>query len=202
LHQGADLRDRADATGPLLQVIDEGAAIVAHNRRLVPRMEGIRRVDVPEYSDFSVPEAIANAVARGDWTLEGAKVQLFIFDDQLEICIPGKLPPPITLERLGFDQFSRNKVIARVPMEPGYIEEVGLSIRRWPEETARLYPPKGDYRKGNFGVVVNSRSSAAIHAYLFLPWTNKRTGSCRRCKHATSLMSRLFGDRYRSKSAN
>jgi ATP-dependent DNA helicase RecG len=41
-HQGADLRDRADIVGPLPQVIDEGAAFVARNRRLVPRMEGVR----------------------------------------------------------------------------------------------------------------------------------------------------------------
>jgi hypothetical protein len=41
----------------------------------------------------------------------------FKFDDCLEIWSPGKLPPPITLEWLGCDQFSRNKVIARVLVE-------------------------------------------------------------------------------------
>jgi predicted HTH transcriptional regulator len=73
LHQGAQLRDRADVVGPLPRVIDEGAAFVARNRRLVPRMEGVRRVDVPEHPDYSVREAIANAVAHRDWSLEGAK---------------------------------------------------------------------------------------------------------------------------------
>lgn len=58
----------------------------------VPRMEGIRRVDVPEYPDDSVREAIANAVAHRDWSLEGAKVRLFMFDDRLELWSPGKLP--------------------------------------------------------------------------------------------------------------
>lgn len=46
-HQGAQLRDRADVIGPLHRVIDEGAGFVARNRRLVPRIEGVRRVDVP-----------------------------------------------------------------------------------------------------------------------------------------------------------
>lgn len=112
--------------GPLHQVIDDGAAFVARNRRLVPRMEGIRRIDVPEYPDYSVREALANALTHRDWALEGAKVRLFIFDDRLEIWSPGRLLPLITLERLGYDQFSRNRLIARVLVEQGYIEEVGL----------------------------------------------------------------------------
>lgn len=83
--QGASLRDRADVVGPLPRVIDEGAAFVARNRRLVPRMEGVRRIDVPEYPDYSTREAIANALAHRDWSLDGAKVRLFIFDDRMEI---------------------------------------------------------------------------------------------------------------------
>jgi len=146
--------------GPLPRVIDEGAAFVARNRRLVPRMEGIRRIDVSEYPDFSVREAIANAVAHRDWSLDGAKVRLFIFDDRLEIWSPGKLPPPITLERLGFDQFSRNKIIARVLLELGYIEEVGLGIRRMREEAARLHLPEPEFREDGFSFVVTFHSIA------------------------------------------
>jgi predicted HTH transcriptional regulator len=122
-NQGTQLRDRADVVGPLHRVIDDGAAFVARNRRLVPRMEGIRRVDVPEYPDYSVREALANAVAHRDWSLEGAKVRLFVFDDRLEIWSPGRLPPPVTLERLGYDQFSRNRLIARALVERGEINE-------------------------------------------------------------------------------
>jgi ATP-dependent DNA helicase RecG len=146
LHQGTQLRDRADVVGPLHRVIDEGAAFVARNRRLVPRMEGIRRVDVPEYPDYCVREALANGLAHRDWSLEGGKVRLFMFDDRLEIWSPGCLPPPITLERLGFDQFSRNRLIARVLVERGYIEEVGLGIRRIREEMASLGLPEPEFR--------------------------------------------------------
>lgn len=159
-HPGAQLRDRADVVGPLTRVIDEGAAFVARNRRLVPRMEGVRRVDVPEYPDYSVREAIANAVAHRDWSFEGAKVRLFMFDDRLEIWSPGKLSPPITLERLGYDQFSRNKVIARVLVELGYIEEVGLGIRRMREEMASLGLPEPEFREDSFSFVITLRSIA------------------------------------------
>jgi ATP-dependent DNA helicase RecG len=159
-HQGTQLRDRADVVGPLHRVIDDGAAFVARNRRLVPRMEGIRRVDVPEYPDYSVREALANALAHRDWSLEGAKVRLFIFDDRLEIWSPGRLPPPITLERLGYDQFSRNRLIARVLVERGYIEEVGLGIRRMREEMASLDLPEPEFREDGFSFVITFRSIA------------------------------------------
>jgi ATP-dependent DNA helicase RecG len=158
LHQGADLRDRADVVGPLMRLIDEGAAFVARNRRLVPRMEGIRRVDVPEYPDYSVRESIANAVAHRDWSLDGAKVRLFVFDDRLELWSPGKLPPPMTLERLGYDQFSRNQVIARVLLELGYIEEVGLGIRRMRDEAATYGLPAPEFREDGFSFVVTFQS--------------------------------------------
>lgn len=160
LHQGTQLRDRADVMGPLHRVIDEGAAFVARNRRLVPRMEGVRRVDIPEYPDYSVREALANALAHRDWSLEGAKVRLFIFDDRLEIWSPGRLPPPITLERLGYDQFSRNRLIARVLVEGGSIEEVGLGIRRIRKEMASLGLPEPEFREDGFSFVVTFRSIA------------------------------------------
>jgi ATP-dependent DNA helicase RecG len=159
-HQGTQLRDRADVVGPLHRVIDDGAAFVARNRRLVPRMEGIRRVDVPEYPDYSVREALANAIAHRDWSLEGAKVRLFLFDDRLELWSPGRLPPPMTLERLGYDQFSRNRLIARVLLERGYIEEVGLGIRRMREEMASLGLPEPEFREDGFSFVITFRSIA------------------------------------------
>jgi ATP-dependent DNA helicase RecG len=160
LHQGTQLRDRADVIGPLHRVIDEGAGFVTRNRRLVPRMEGVRRIDIPEYPDYSVREALANALAHRDWSLEGAKVRLFIFDDRLEIWSTGRLPPPITLERLGYDQFSRNRLIARVLVERGSIEEVGLGIRRMREEMASLGLPEPEFREDGFSFVITFRSIA------------------------------------------
>jgi ATP-dependent DNA helicase RecG len=160
LHQGEQLRDRADVEGPLPRLIDESASFVARNRRLVPRMEGVRRRDIPEYPEYSVREAIANAVAHRDWALEGAKVRLFMFDDRLEMWSPGRLPPPVTLERLGYEQFSRNRLIARVLFQLGYMEEVGLGIRRIREEQAALGLPPAEFREEGFSFVITLRSIA------------------------------------------
>jgi ATP-dependent DNA helicase RecG len=83
-----------------------------------------------------------------------------MFDDRLEIWSPGRLPPPITLERLGYDQFSRNRLTARVLVERGYIEEVGLGIRRMREEMASLGLPEPEFREDGFSFVITFRSIA------------------------------------------
>ena len=83
-----------------------------------------------------------------------------MFDDRLEIWSPGKPPPPITLERLGYNQFSRNQVIARVLVELGYIEEVALGIRRLRKEMASLGLPEPEFREDGFSFVVTLRSIA------------------------------------------
>jgi predicted HTH transcriptional regulator len=49
-------------------------------------MEGVRRVDVPEHPDHSVGEALANALAHRDWSLEGAKVRLFNLPPRPKSC--------------------------------------------------------------------------------------------------------------------
>jgi ATP-dependent DNA helicase RecG len=90
-------------------------------------------------------------------------VRLFLFDDRLEIWSPGRLPPPVTLERLGYDQFSRNRLIARVLVERGYIEEVGLGIRRIRrirEEMATLGLPVPEFREDGCSFVITFRSIA------------------------------------------
>jgi len=89
-----------------------------------------------------------------------------MFDDRLEIWSPGKLPPPITLERLGYDQFSRNNVIARVLVELGYIEEVGLGIRRMREEMASFGLPEPEFREDGFSFVITFRSIAPREGFV------------------------------------
>ena len=46
-----------------------------------------------------VTEAIVNAVAHRDYTNKGS-VQVMLFADRLEVWNPGRLPPPLTLDKL------------------------------------------------------------------------------------------------------
>ncbi len=132
--QGRDvvgpISDKLDCRGTLPEIIDQATEFVRRNRRIVPRMEGIRRIDVEEYPLPAVREAIANAVAHRDYALTGSSIRLFLFDDRLEIISPGRLIFPVTLESLGHTRETRNRLIVRVLRDLGYIEDLGTGIRR------------------------------------------------------------------------
>jgi len=132
--QGRDvvgpILDKQDCRGTLPEIVDQATEFVRRNRRIVPRMEGIRRIDVEEYPLPAVREAIANAVAHRDYALTGSSIRLFMFDDRLEIISPGRLVFPVTVESLGHVRETRNKLLVRVLRDLGYIEDLGTGIRR------------------------------------------------------------------------
>ena len=61
----------------------------------------------------AVFEAIVNAVVHRDYSIYGSKIRLFMFDNRLEIKIPGSLPNSMTANSLDLRQFTRNELIAR-----------------------------------------------------------------------------------------
>jgi len=81
-----------------------------------------------------------------------------MFDGRMEISNPGKPPPPIALARLRFGLFSPDDLVARELVELGYIEEVGLGIRRMREEATRLYLPDPQFCEDGLRFVVTFRT--------------------------------------------
>ena len=63
------------------------------------RAESVQAPVTYEIPKEVVTEAIVNAVAHRDYTDNGS-VQVMLFADRLEVWNPGRLPPPLTLEKL------------------------------------------------------------------------------------------------------
>lgn len=76
-----------------------------------------------------VREAIVNAVAHRDYTSNGS-VQVMLFSDRLEVRNPGRLPPPLTLEKLRepHASISGNPLLAESLYLAQYIERTGTGI--------------------------------------------------------------------------
>lgn len=91
--------------------------------RLLP--DRVEREDIPEYSFFAIRELIVNAACHRDYSEQGSKVIIKMFDDHIEYYNPGGLPRGITPKNILRKQFSRNPVIARVLAKVRYIEEIG-----------------------------------------------------------------------------
>ncbi len=121
-------RDARDLTGPLDQQIFAACDFVWKNMRIAAyKGETGGRQDIPQFDMLAVFEAVANAVAHRDYSMTGSKVRLRLFDDRLELFVPGSLPDPMTPDNLVDRQSVRNEIVvgllARCPVEDNRIRE-------------------------------------------------------------------------------
>ena len=90
------------------------------------RAESVQAPVAYEIPKEVVTEAIVNAVAHRDYTSAGS-VQVMLFADRLEVWNPGRLPPPLTLEKLRVphESIPGNPLLARAMYLVKYIEQMG-----------------------------------------------------------------------------
>jgi ATP-dependent DNA helicase RecG len=102
-----------------------------------------------EYPTFVWQEAIVNAVAHRDYGIQGVSIEVWMFDDRIEIRSAGLPPKPVTVEALNRREhlhISRNPRIVRVLADLGYMRDSGEGIPRMFAEMERegFYPPRFD----------------------------------------------------------
>jgi ATP-dependent DNA helicase RecG len=114
--------------GTLPDIIETAQSVVLENMRKRSIMNGFKRDEIPEYPSWAIREAIINAVAHRDYSISGAKTQISMFSDRIEIQSPGGLPGHITIENIEKEQFTRNQKIMRLLEEFGFVEERGIGI--------------------------------------------------------------------------
>lgn len=138
-------RERIEA--PLVLLIERAYEVIRPHVRERQRLVDLFFEERWEYPSFAWQEAIINAVAHRDYRYEGLSIEIWMFDDRLEIRSPGELVEPVTLDRLLKRErihASRNPRIVRVLTDFGYMREQGEGIPRMFEamEQEGLYPPE------------------------------------------------------------
>lgn len=131
----SNILDRLDIEGTILDAIESVPKFIARNTRLTAQIKEIRRKDISEYPPVAIREVLINALVHNDYSINGAHIQVAIFDNRLEIQNPGTLPFGFTMEDLkaGVSRV-RNRVIARVFHELQLMEVWGSGYRRCIEE--------------------------------------------------------------------
>ena len=84
------------------------------------------------YPEDAVREAVLNAIAHRDYSITNA-IEVFIFDDRMEIKSPGALLSTLTIQNLNQlegSHESRNPLIARVLRENNLMRELGEGMKR------------------------------------------------------------------------
>ena len=105
--------DAQEIAGPLNRQIADAMAFAVRNMRVAARKEPAR-VDMPQYSDKALFEAVVNAVAHRDYSMKGSRIRLSMFEDRLEIQSPGALPNNLTVDGMEVRQATRNQTLASV----------------------------------------------------------------------------------------
>lgn len=116
----------------------------------------MRRVDVPRYPRLALREAMVNALAHRDYSIDGGAVSVSMYDDRLEIWSTGLLPPALTpLQLRGVhESIPRNRLIAEVFYRRGLIERWGRGTNKIIDEAGRLSCPEPEFEEiaGSFVV--------------------------------------------------
>ena len=119
------------------------------------------------YPELACREALVNAIAHRDYSIEGRGIEVRVYTDRLEIESPGGLLSAIRLEDLrelkGAHQ-SRNSLVSRVLRDIGYMRELGEGMRRIFElmRMNDLTPPELSADNNVFRVTLH-------HRYVYTP---------------------------------
>lgn len=118
--------DAQRITGPLDRQIDHAMAFFRKNQT-VAAIKTPARIEIPQFDDRAVFEAIVNAVAHRDYSIYGSKIRFFMFNDRMEIYSPGPLPNTVSVETIMLRQATRNELITSLLAECAFQDD---AIRR------------------------------------------------------------------------
>ena len=126
--------DAADVRGPITRQIPEAVRFVLRNSRVAARKDPAR-VNVRQFSERAVFEAIVNAVAHRDYSIRERAIRLSLFADRVELESPGALANGLTVDNMAMHQATRNEAIASVLRYVPVGELPGAQERRYFMET-------------------------------------------------------------------
>ena len=115
------------------------------------------------YPEDACREALANALAHRDYSVEGKGIEVLVFEDRIDVISPGALLSTVSVDDLragsGAHE-SRNTSVARVLRELGYMREMGEGIRRiiGLMRSNDLQPPSINTSGSTFSLTLHHRS--------------------------------------------
>lgn len=124
-------KDRHEFSGSLFrQVEDLTKAIDAHNRLSSPKIEGFKRVDIRDYPEDAIREAVLNAIVHREYALGGYTLAS-VFDNRIEIISLGGLAHGVEMNDIMMGvSYLRNKQLAEIFYRLHWIEAYGTGITK------------------------------------------------------------------------
>lgn len=134
--------------GNLVQVLEAARKLLGTIIQKSAKLHDLFFREMPEYPTLAWQEALVNAVAHRDYGIQGRSVEVWLFDDRMEVVSPGGLLPEVNLEDLQARRAvhaSRNPRLARVLVELDIMREQGEGIPRMFEEMEESWLPMPEF---------------------------------------------------------
>jgi len=131
--------DQKRLEGPMLTMYDDAVRFLRLHLRSAHIIQGFEPETFPELPEDVLREAVVNALAHRDYTVQGP-IRLFVFDDRVEVRSPGRLPNTVTIEamRLGAAHILRNPTIYALFNRLGRVTDIGSGVFRMVQRVRKM----------------------------------------------------------------
>ena len=126
--------DKKEITGPLGETFIEATKFISRNTKsgFIKLKDG-SRTDTTSYPKIALREAIINAIAHRDYSIEGTQIDIDIFKDRIQITSPGSWlldGQPSTYSMDEIPSIRRNKIICNCFEIAGLMEKSGSGFKK------------------------------------------------------------------------
>lgn len=128
-----DALDSAEYSGSLIILLNEGIGFVKRNMKTRWKKTANSRIEMPDYCERSVFEALVNALIHRDYLILGSEVHIDIFDDRMTITSPGGMADGSRIQERDITNISstrRNPALADIFARLGYMERQGSGFKK------------------------------------------------------------------------
>lgn len=128
-----DALDSAEYSGSLIILLNEGVGFVKRNMKTRWKKTSDSRIEMPEYCERSVFEALVNALIHRDYLVLGSEVHIDIYDNRLTISSPGGMPDGTKIQERDIFSVSstrRNPILADIFGRLGFMERQGSGLKK------------------------------------------------------------------------
>ena len=134
--------DDDEYSGGLVKLLDSALNFVKKNTKKKWKKEASGRVEMPEYDEIAIREAIVNAIIHRQYTTVGAEVTIDIYDDRIVITSPGPMVSGVLINKElnnNIPSIRRNPILADIFARMKFMDRRGSGFDKIINGTNRLF---------------------------------------------------------------
>lgn len=127
---GSELIDTKNITGPLPIQVETATSLIKNLIPVETDIKGSKRSDVTtHYSDKVFRELIVNAVVHRNYSIDGSRIRILMFDNRIEVRSPGRLPNTVSIDKIVSGvSYAINPVLLKFMENMRYVDKLGRGI--------------------------------------------------------------------------